>query len=85
MADIVCIVALVLSAVIVLVLLAQYLHLLGIGRLLKGKAAHADAQRAEQRRYERENRELRSALRAEREHVQQLVRKVELLQAVLDP
>jgi hypothetical protein len=85
MADLVCISALALSAIIVLVLLAQYLHLLSIGRWLKDKTEHANAHLAEQRRYERENRELRSALRAEREHVQQLVRKVELLHTVPNP
>jgi hypothetical protein len=57
MADLVRITALALSAMIVLVLLAQYLNLLSIGRFLKDKGGQSDAHLAEQRRYERENRE----------------------------
>ena len=71
--------ALVLIGVILVVLLVQYLRLREIWHLVL--ACRQDARWA--RIWEMENHELRSALRAEREHVAQLQRKLELLQALV--
>jgi hypothetical protein len=71
--------ALVTMAAIAVVLLIQYLKLQDIWQLLvdcKTKMRWAQIQ-------ETENRELRSALRAEKAHVEQLRRQVDLLQALI--
>ncbi|MBC3235085.1 MULTISPECIES: hypothetical protein [Pseudomonas] len=71
--------ALVVMGVILLVLLQQYLKLSGLGKMV----AHYQEDLRWAQIWQAENRELRSALRAEREHVAQLQRKVQLLQALL--
>lgn len=71
--------ALVTMAAIALVLVIQYLKLQDIWQLIvdcKSKMRWAQIQ-------ESENKELRSALRAEKAHVEQLKRKLELLQALI--
>jgi len=71
--------ALLAMGVIVLVLIIQYLKLRDIWQMvLDCKAASRWA-----RIREMENKELRSALRAEKEHVEQLQRKLVLLQALI--
>jgi hypothetical protein len=71
--------ALLVMVVVVLVLLIQYLKLQDICRII------VDCKRATRwaKIWEMENKELRSALRAEKEHVNQLQRKLELLQALV--
>jgi hypothetical protein len=71
--------ALVTMAAIALVLVIQYLKLQDIWQLIvdcKSKMRWAQIQ-------ESENKELRSALRAEKAHVEQLKRKLDLLQALI--
>lgn len=71
--------ALVTMAAIAVVLLIQYLKLQDIWQLIvdcKSKMRWAQIQ-------ESENKELRSALRAEKAHVEQLKRKLDLLQALI--
>jgi predicted RNase H-like nuclease (RuvC/YqgF family) len=71
--------ALVTMAAIALVLVIQYLKLQDIWQLIvdcKSKRCWAQIQ-------ESENKELRSALRAEKAHVEQLKRKLDLLQALI--
>lgn len=71
--------ALVTMAAIAVVMLIQYLKLQDIWQLIvdcKTKLRWAQIQ-------ESENNELRSALRAEKAHVEQLKRKLELLQALI--
>lgn len=71
--------ALVTMAAIALVLVIQYLKLQDIWQLIvdcKSKMRWAQMQ-------ESENKELRSALRAEKAHVEQLKRKLDLLQALI--
>ncbi len=71
--------ALVTMAAIAVVLLIQYLKLQDIWQLIvdcKSKMRWAQIQ-------ETENKELRSALRAEKAHVEQLKRKLDLLQALI--
>lgn len=71
--------ALVTMAAIALVLVIQYLKLQEIWQLIidcKSKTRWAQIQ-------ESENKELRSALRAEKAHVEQLKRKLDLLQALI--
>lgn len=71
--------ALVTMAAIALVLVIQYLKLQDIWQLIvdcKSKMRWAQVQ-------ESENKELRSALRAEKAHVEQLRRKLDLLQALI--
>lgn len=71
--------ALVTMAAIALVLVIQYLKLQDIWQLIvdcKSKMRWAQIQ-------ESENKELRSALRAEKAHVEQLERKLDLLQALI--
>jgi predicted RNase H-like nuclease (RuvC/YqgF family) len=66
-------------AAIAVVLLVQYLKLQNIWQLIvdcKSKMRWAQIQ-------ETENKELRSALRAEKAHVEQLRRKLDLLQALI--
>lgn len=66
-------------AAIAVVLLIQYLKLQDIWQLIvdcKSKMRWAQIQ-------ETENKELRSALRAEKAHVEQLKRKLDLLQALI--
>jgi predicted RNase H-like nuclease (RuvC/YqgF family) len=66
-------------AAIALVLVIQYLKLQDIWQLIvdcKSKMRWAQIQ-------ESENKELRSALRAEKAHVEQLERKLDLLQALI--
>jgi hypothetical protein len=71
--------ALLVMVVIALVLLIQYLKLKNILLvILDCKTATRWA-----KIWEMENKELRSALRAEKEHVEQLRRKLELLQALI--
>lgn len=70
---------LVTMAAIAVALLIQYLKLQDIWQLIvacKGKMRWAQIQ-------ESENKELRSALRAEKAHVEQLKRKLDLLQALI--
>jgi hypothetical protein len=70
---------LVTMAAIAVVLLVQYLKLQNIWQLIvdcKSKMRWAQIQ-------ETENKELRSALRAEKAHVEQLKRKLDLLQALI--
>nr|WP_314562228.1 hypothetical protein [uncultured Pseudomonas sp.] len=71
--------ALVTMAATAVVLLIQYLKLQDIWQLIvdcKSKMRWAQIQ-------ETENKELRSALRAEKAHVEQLKRKLDLLQALI--
>jgi len=71
--------ALVTMAAIAVMLMIQYLKLQDIWQLLidcKSRMRWAQIQ-------ESENTELRSALRAEKAHVEQLTRKLELLQALI--
>lgn len=71
--------ALVTMAAIALVLVIQYLKLQDIWQLIvdcKSNIRWAQIQ-------ESENKELRSALRAEKAHVEQLKRKLDLLQALI--
>jgi DNA-binding transcriptional MerR regulator len=69
---------LVLIAIMTL-LTVQYLQLSKIGQLLE----HWQAANKEPQRRIGQQAELHSALRAEKAHVQQLLRKVEILQAML--
>ena len=79
MSDAVSTVALLAMGVIALVLLIQYFKLNDIGQTINDcKTATRWA-----RIWETENRELRSALRAEKAHVEQLQRKLVLLQAMI--
>lgn len=71
--------ALFLMLVIALVLLIQYLKLQNILQIILD--CKTTTRRA--KTWEMENKELRSALRAEKEHVEQLRRKLELLQALI--
>lgn len=64
---------------IMVVLLVQYLQLSKIGQVLE----HWQAANKERQRRMSHQTELHSALRAEKAHVQQLLRKVEILQAML--
>ena len=68
---------------ILLMLLVQYLQTNKAWRLLEHW--HATTKERQQRMswHAEENRELKSALRAEKAHVEQLQRKVEILQALL--
>ena len=68
---------------ILLMLLVQYLQTNKAWRLLEHW--HATTKERQQRLswHAEENRELKSALRAEKAHVEQLQRKVEILQALL--
>jgi len=79
MLDMVSMVALFLLGLILLILLLQYLRLRGICNMM---LACRSATRWARIR-EMENRELRSALRAEKAQVEQLQRKVVLLQALI--
>ena len=71
--------ALLVMVLIALVLLIQYLKLQNILQIV------LDCKTATRwvKTWEMENKELRSALRAEKEHVEQLRRKLELLQALI--
>ena len=71
--------ALLMMGAILLVLLHQCLRLRELWQMARDCQKNVRWSRI----WEMENRELRSALRAEREHVSQLLRKVELLQAML--
>lgn len=71
--------ALVALAIILLVLIQQALKLGELGK----KVEHCQRDLRWLQIWEMENRELRSALRAEREHVAQLQRKLDLLQALV--
>ncbi|NIE78114.1 hypothetical protein F3J45_27175 [Pantoea sp. Ap-967] len=71
--------ALVAMGIILLVLIQQGLKLGELGK----KVEHWQRDLRWLQIWEMENRELRSALRAEREHVAQLRRKVELLQGLV--
>ena len=71
--------ALVMMGVILLVLLLQYLRLRELWQM--ALACRKDARWV--RIWEMENRELRSALRAEKEHVKQLQRKLVILQELI--
>ncbi|HCA5909197.1 TPA: hypothetical protein ACP31I_001732 [Pseudomonas aeruginosa] len=71
--------ALVLIGVILTVLLMQYLRLREIWRV--ALACRQDARWA--RIWEMENRELRSALRAEKAHIEQLQSKLVILQSLI--
>lgn len=71
--------ALVAMGIILLVLIQQGLRLWELGKVVEG--CQRDLRWLQI--WEMENRELRSALRAEREHVVQLRRKLELLQALV--
>ncbi|MBI6614203.1 hypothetical protein HBO40_29465 [Pseudomonas protegens] len=71
--------ALVMMGAILLVLLNQWLRLRELWKM--ALACRKDARWA--RIWEAENRELRSALRAEKEHVQQLQRKLVILQELI--
>lgn len=71
--------ALVAIGIILLVLVQQGLRLGELGK----KVEHCQSGLRWLQIWETENRELRSALRAEREHVVQLRRKLELLEALL--
>lgn len=71
--------ALLVMGAIALVLLVQYLKLRDIGKVMSDCKAAVRWARA----WEVENRELRAALRAERAHVEQLRRKVVLLEGLL--
>lgn len=65
--------------IILLVLIQQALRLGELGK----KVEHCQRDLRWLQIWEMENRELRSALRAEREHVAQLQRKLELLQVLV--
>lgn len=71
--------ALLVMVVVALVLLIQYLKLQDIWQII------VDCKTATRwaKIWEMENKELRSDLRAEKEHVEQLQRKLELLQALV--
>jgi hypothetical protein len=71
--------ALLVLVVVALMLLIQYLKLQDIWQII------VDCKTATRwaKIWEMENKELRSALRAEKEHVDQLQRKVELLQTLV--
>ncbi|MDM3893813.1 hypothetical protein [Pseudomonas juntendi] len=71
------------ASVVMLMLLVQYLQTKKAWRLLEHW--HATTRECQQRMswHAEENRELKSALRAEKAHVEQLQRKVEILQALL--
>ncbi|WP_323601414.1 hypothetical protein [Pseudomonas putida] len=71
------------ASVVMLMLLVQYLQTNKAWRLLEHR--HATTREYQQRMswHAEENRELKSALRAEKAHVEQLQRKVEILQALL--
>jgi hypothetical protein len=71
--------ALVVMGVILLVLIQHCLKLSALWKMV----AHYQKDLRWAQIWEVENRELRSALRAEREHVAQLQRKLELLQALI--
>ena len=71
--------ALVLMAAILLVLLHQWLKLREVWQM--ALACRKDARWA--RIWEAENRELRSALRAEKTHIEQLQRKLVILQELI--
>ena len=71
--------ALVGMAIILLVLLQQYLKLSDLWKMVE----HYQKDLRWAQIWESENRELRSALRAEREHVAQLQRQLELLRALI--
>ena len=71
--------ALVLIGVILAVLLMQYLRLRELWQMALG--FQKDVRWA--RIWEMENRELRSALRAEKEHIEQLQRKLVILQELI--
>jgi uncharacterized membrane protein YecN with MAPEG domain len=79
MLDMVSIGALVLLALILLILLFQSLRLRGIWQMIL--ACRSATRWA--RIWEMENKELRSALRAERAHAEQLKRKLVLLQTLI--
>jgi uncharacterized protein YlxW (UPF0749 family) len=73
------VVAMLMLWAILTVLLMQYLRLEKMGQVLEQWRASTQER---QRRIERQA-ELQSALRAEKAHVQQLLRRVEILQAML--
>ena len=75
--DVVAAGALLVMAVVALLMLIQYLKLQDIWQII------VDCKTATRwaKIWEMENKELRSALRAEKEHVEQLQRKVELVQS----
>ncbi|MQT94940.1 MULTISPECIES: hypothetical protein [Pseudomonas] len=79
MPDVVSTGALVVMGVILLVLVQQCLKMSELWKMV----AHCQKDLRWAQIWEMENRELRSALRAEREHVAQLQRKLELLQALI--
>jgi hypothetical protein len=79
MPDVVSTGALVVMGVILLVLVQQCLKLSELWKMVE----HYQKDLRWAQIWEMENRELRSALRAEREHVAQLQRKLELLQALI--
>jgi cell division protein FtsB len=76
-------VAMLMLLIILLMLLVQYLQTNKAWRLLEHW--HSTTKERQQRVswHAEENRELKSALRAEKAHVEQLQRKVEILQALL--
>jgi len=76
-------VAMLMLLMILLMLLVQYLQISKTWRLLEHW--HVTTKERQQRVswHAEENRELKSALRAEKAHVEQLQRKVEILQALL--
>ena len=76
--DVISTAALVMMVAIAVLLLAHYLKLQKVWTLVVNCCASLRWARI----HETENKELRSALRAEREHVDQLLRKVALLHAV---
>ena len=71
--------ALVLMGAILLVLLLQYLRLRELWQMALGYQKSARWARI----WEMENRELRSALRAEKAHIEQLQRKLVILQELI--
>lgn len=79
MLDMVSIGALVLLGLILLMLLFQSLKLHGVWQMIRVCRTATRWARI----WEMENKELRSALRAERAHVEQLKRKLVLLQALM--
>lgn len=79
MSDVVSTGALVLIGVILTVLLMQYLRLREIWHVAFAYRQDANCARI----WEMENRELRSALRAEKAHIEQLQRKLVILQNLI--
>ena len=81
--DWIALVAMLMLLMILLMLLVQYLQTNKTWRLLEHWHATTKERQARLSWHAEENRELKSALRAEKAHVEQLQRKVEILQALL--